>query len=200
MEFDELPRHLAPAYRSALIAACLLNAMMVFGEGGVGLTIGSAALLADAVDFLEDAGIYLLAIIALTWSSRNRALAGGVMGIGMVLVGLVALWQFVERLRFGGAPEPVPLAITAAIALAVNLYCTIRLRPHRDGDASMRGIWLSTRNDAALNLLTILAAIGVAWTASPWPDLAAGAIIAAINLWGAAEILAEVRRELAATS
>lgn len=57
--------HLDPGYRRALVVSAALNAAMFFVEGGVGLWIGSSALLADAVDFLEDAGIYSLAVIAL---------------------------------------------------------------------------------------------------------------------------------------
>jgi Co/Zn/Cd efflux system component len=54
------------------------------------------------------------------------------------------------------------MAITAAAALAVNIYCASRLVRWKRGDASMRSIWLSTRNDAILNAATILAA-GLVW-------------------------------------
>lgn len=115
--------HLDPGYRSALIASAALNAIMFFAEGGVGLTIGSAALLADAVDFLEDVGIYSLAVVALTWRPRNRAFAGLAMSIAMLAVGLMAVWQIVDRVLHGGAPASGPMAITAAVALTVNVYC-----------------------------------------------------------------------------
>lgn len=42
--------HLDPGYRAALVASAVLNAIMFFVEGCVGLTIGSAAFLADAGD------------------------------------------------------------------------------------------------------------------------------------------------------
>ena len=190
------PAHLAPAYRAALVTGASLNAIMFFTEGAVGLAIGSAALIADAVDFLEDAGMYSLAVVALAWSARNRAFAGLVMGSAMFGVGLVAVWQVIERLLVGGAPSAPPMAGTAAVALVVNVYCAWRLAPHRRGDASMRSVWLSTRNDAILNALTIAAAGLVAWTATAWPDLGAGIIIAAINMSAAVGIARLARREL----
>jgi Co/Zn/Cd efflux system component len=188
--------HLDPRYRDALIASAVLNAMMFFAEGGVGLAIGSAALLADAADFLEDAGIYSLAVVALTWKPQKRAYAGLVMGLAMLGVGLVAVWQVVERVLRGGAPASAAMALTAAAALAINVFCASRLARWKRGDAGMRSIWLSTRNDAILNALTIAAAGLVAWTASGWPDIGAGVLIAAINIWAAFEIMGQARREL----
>jgi Co/Zn/Cd efflux system component len=190
--------HLDPAYRTALIASAVLNVVMFFVEGSIGLAIGSAALIADAADFLEDSGIYALAVLAIAWTARSRAFAGAAMGFAMLGVGLVALWQVVERLQGGGAPSSLGMAATAAGALAVNAYCAFRLACFKRGDASMRSIWLSTRNDALLNGLTILAAAFVFWTGQAWPDLAAGVVIAAVNLWAAGEILGQARGELRA--
>jgi len=190
------PAHLAPAYRAALIAGAWLNGIMFFAEGAIGLAIGSAALIADAVDFLEDAGMYSLAVVAIAWSARNRALAGLVMSGAMFGVGLVAVWQVVERIIGGGAPSAPPMAATAAVALAVNVYCAWRLAPHRRGDAGVRSVWLSTRNDAILNALTIAAAGLVGLTATAWPDLAAGVVIAAINMSAAIGIARLARVEL----
>jgi Co/Zn/Cd efflux system component len=190
--------HRDPGYRTALVSSAALNIVMFFAEGAVGLVIGSAALIADAADFLEDSGIYSLAVLAIGWSTRNRARAGAAMGCMMTGVGLVALWQVVERLLWGGAPSSLGMASTAAAALAVNLYCATRLAPYKRGDVSMRSIWLSTRNDVILNALTVAAAGLVRLTASAWPDLIAGTIIAAVNLWAAGEILLKARRELRA--
>lgn len=189
--------HLEPAYRSALVISAILNIIMFFGEGTVGIGIGSAALIADAADFFEDASVYTLAVLALAWAFRQRAVAGLLMGFAMFGVGCITLWQVIARIVGGGAPTSLPMAITAAIALAVNLYCSYRLVRYKRGDASMRSIWLSTRNDAILNALTIVAALVIAITATAWPDIIAGSIIAAVNLWAAIEIIQQARQELA---
>lgn len=192
------PPHLDPGYRTALALSAALNIVMFFAEGTIGLWIGSAALTADAVDFLEDAGIYTLVIVAIGWAARLRAVAGLVMAGAMTAVGFTAVWQVVMRLILGGAPPSILMAGTAATALAVNVFCASRLATYKCGDASTRSIWLSTRNDAILNALTIVAAGGVALTSTGWPDIVAGIVIAAINLWAAAEIALQARQELRA--
>ena len=192
----DTPLHRDPAYRRVLLFAALANGVMFFGEGVIGLWIGSAALIADAVDFLEDTGIYLLGAVAVGWSMANRARAGVVMGVAMMLVGLVALAQVFVRLWYGGVPSSLGMSLTAAVALAVNVTVATRLIPYRKGDSSMRSIWLSTRNDALLNGLTILAGVLVATQAAAWPDIVAGLIIAGVNLWASWEILGAARGEL----
>ncbi|BBE72525.1 cation transporter [Oharaeibacter diazotrophicus] len=196
----ETAAHRDPAYRRVLVEAALLNAAMFFVEGAVGLWIGSAALVADAVDFLEDTGIYGLGILAVGWSLRNRARAGFVMGILMTLVGLVALVQVLVRLWYGGVPSALGMSVTAAVALAVNVTVATRLAAWRGGDSSMRSIWLSTRNDALLNGLTVVAGVLVANRGAAWPDIVAGLVIAAVNLWAAREILTSARTELRAAA
>lgn len=156
---DQKLAHLDPTYRTALAVCAILNIAMVLIEGTVGLWIGSAALFADAGDFLEDAAVLTLAFVAIRWSARSRAMAGLVQGLAMAGVGVGAIIQIVLRLLHGGAPSPSLMGAVAALALTVNVYCAYRLTRFRRGDASMRAIWLSTRNDAMLNVLTVTAAV-----------------------------------------
>jgi len=193
---ERTPHHLDPAYRTALIVCAALNLAMLFLEGSAGLWIGSAALLADAGDFLEDAAVLTFAFVAIGWSPRARAAAGLAQGIGMAGVGIAAIVQIVLRILKGGAPSPALMADVAALALAVNGYCAFRLVRFRTGDAAMRAIWLSTRNDALLNVLTLAAAAFIAIARSPWPDILAGAIIATVNLLGAIAIISAATKEL----
>ena len=190
------PHHLDPAYRTALIVCAALNLAMLFIEGSAGLWIGSAALLADAGDFLEDAAVLTFALVAIGWPARARAAAGLVQGFAMAGVGLGAIVQIVLRILKGGAPSPALMAGVAALALAVNGYCAVRLVRFRGGDASMRAIWLSTRNDALLNVLTMAAAAFIAIARSGWPDIIAGAIIATVNLFGSVGIISAATGEM----
>src|ERR1700732_3227697 len=95
-DVDKQPKHLEPAYRTARLMCALLNLAMLFIEGGVGLWIGSSALLADAGDFLEDATVLGLAIIAIGWSVRARGAAGLVQGLAMAGVGVAAAIQIIR--------------------------------------------------------------------------------------------------------
>ena len=192
---DPAPTRLDPGYRAALLFSAVLNGLMFLVEGGIGLHIGSAALIADAMDFLEDTGLYCLAVVALLWSARRRANIAVLMAVFMAGVGGMAIWQIIERLLQGGAPAPAPMAATAALALAVNVLCASRLVRWKRGDAGMRSIWLSTRNDAVLNMATIAAAGVVAVTRAGWADIALGALIAVVNLWAASDIARQAWKE-----
>lgn len=178
----------------------MVNLGMLFIEGSVGLWIGSAALLADAGDFLEDAAVLGLAFVAVEWSERARAVAGLFQGIAMAGVGIAATVQIVHRILEGGAPSPTLMGGVAMLALSVNGYSAYRLIRFRGGDASMRAIWLSTRNDAMLNVLTIVAAMSITITGSGWPDIIAGAIIASVNLWASIEVIRAASGEMRALS
>jgi Co/Zn/Cd efflux system component len=199
MSMDKQPQHLDRAYQTGLIVCAMLNITMVFIEGSVGLLIGSAALLADAGDFVEDAAVLGLALVAVRWSVRGRAAAGLAQGLGMAGVGVGAIVQIVFRILHGGAPSPSVMGGVAALALAVNGYCAYRLVSYRRGDASMRAIWLSTRNDAILNVLTVVAAVCIVFTRTGWPDIIAGAIIAIVNLLGSIEVISAATREIRTT-
>jgi len=193
---DKKPKHLDPAYKTALIVCAMLNLVMLFVEGSAGLWIGSAALLADAGDFLEDATVLGLAIVAIEWSKSARAVAGLFQGLAMAGVGIGAMVQIVHRIREGGAPSSALMGGVAVLALSVNGFCAYRLIRFRGGDASMRAIWLSTRNDAMLNVLTVVAAVFIAITRSGWPDIIAGAIIATVNLAGSTRVISAATGEM----
>jgi Co/Zn/Cd efflux system component len=192
-------KRLDPAYKTALSICAMLNLAMLFIEGSAGLWIGSAALLADAGDFLEDTTVLGLAFVAVEWSERARAVAGLFQGLAMAGVGIAAMAQIVHRIVEGGAPSSALMGGVAALALSVNGFCAYRLIRFRGGDASMRAIWLSTRNDAMLNVLTVMAAVFIAITGSAWPDIIAGAVIATVNLMGSIEVISAATGEMRKT-
>jgi Co/Zn/Cd efflux system component len=183
-----------------LLTCAVLNIAISLIEGTVGVWIGSAALLADAGDFLEDAAVHTFAFVAICWSASARAAAGFAQGLAMAGVGAGAIVQIVLRILRGGAPSPSLMGSVAALALIVNGYCAYRLIRFRSGDASMRALWLSTRNDAMLNVLAVVAAVFIAITESGWPDTIAGAIIATVNLVGSVEVVSAAIREIRKTA
>ncbi len=76
--------------RVAWVAALNLGYFGV--EFAVALGIGSVALFADSVDFLEDASVNLLILLALGWPAPARARLG--MGLALLLLvpGVATLW------------------------------------------------------------------------------------------------------------
>jgi Co/Zn/Cd efflux system component len=59
----------------------------------------------------------------------------------------------------------------------------------RADDLNMRSVWLCSRNDVTANAGVLLAALGVAFTGSAWPDIAVGAGIAALFLTSACGVI-----------
>src|SRR5919198_1322063 len=64
-----------PAYRRVLWTVLAINAVMFLVEIGAGLAAGSAALQADALDFLGDAANYGISLFVVGMVLRYRAMA-----------------------------------------------------------------------------------------------------------------------------
>src|ERR1700682_3954045 len=71
------------ALRHTVTLVALLNLAYFGVEFAVALAIGSVSLFADSIDFLEDATVNGLILIALGWSARRRSI------VGMLLAGIL---------------------------------------------------------------------------------------------------------------
>lgn len=185
------------AVRRTVIAVAVLNLLYFGVEFTVALRIGSVSLFADSVDFLEDASINLLILLALAWSAERRARLGMVLAAILLAPALAGLWTAAMKLMAPVAPAAMPLTVTGLGALAVNLACALMLARVRDHHGSLtRAAFLSARNDAAANIAIIVAGLVTAtlWH-SAWPDLIVGIGIAAINADAAREIWEAAHRE-----
>lgn len=180
----------------AVLAVAVLN-LGYFGiELAVALAIGSVSLLADSIDFLEDASLNLLILLGLGWSDRARARLGMVLALILLVPGLATLWTAWDKLLHPVPPEPFALTIAGAGALVVNLACALILARFRGHRGSLtKAAFLSARNDAFANLAIIAAGLLTAWTLSAWPDLIVGLGIFAMNADAAREVWQEAREE-----
>lgn len=186
----------SPALRPVVARVAGLN-LGYFGiEITAALAIGSIALIADSLDFLEDAAINLLIFAGLGWSLRNRARLGVAMAGILLVPALATAYAAYEKFSEMTPPAALPLTLTGLGALAVNLACTIMLARHREGGGSLtRAAYLSARNDVAANIAIIAAGLVTAATLSPWPDLVVGLGIAILNADSAGDILRAARGE-----
>lgn len=178
----------------AVLFVALINFAFFFAEFLVAVNIGSVSLLSDAIDFLEDAAINLLVLIALGWSSLNRSRLGKLLSVSMLLPAGFAIWQGVEKLLNPSAPDSLPLAVAALVGLAVNLISAFTLMRYRHtGGALVMAAWLFTRNDAFVSAAIFVMAAITLWLQSGWPDLLLGIGILLLNLdaakrvWDASE-------------
>ena len=94
-------------------------------------------------------------------------------------------------------PEATTMGIIGGIALLANLICAVLLLGFKDTDINMRSAWLCSRNDVLANIGVLLAAAGVTWTNSSWPDLIVGVALSALILKSSIEILRDAKLELA---
>lgn len=165
-------------------------------EFAVALAIGSVALFADSVDFLEDSAVNLLILAGLGFSVARRAKLGMVLAAIILVPAIATLWTAWQNFSSGLVPEPLPLTITGAGALAVNFVCSRLLAPYRTAGGSLtRAAFLSARNDVIANIAIIGAGLLTAATASRWPDLIVGLGIAALNAGAAHEVYEAARGE-----
>lgn len=179
----------------ALVAA--LN-LAYFGiEFAVALAIGSVSLFADSIDFLEDASVNLLIVIAFGWSLRARARVGMLLALILLVPTLATLWTAWDKFLVPVAPSPLPLTLAGTGALAVNLTCAFLLARYRhQGGSLTKAAFLSARNDALANVAIIAAGLVTAYLwASAWPDLVVGLAIAAMNADAAREVWGAAREE-----
>lgn len=183
--------------RRAVTVVAALN-LAYFGiEVAVALAIGSVSLLADSVDFLEDASLNLLVALAIGWSARNRARLGMALAGVLLVPGIATLWIAWQKFSVPDAPEPTALSLAGTGALLVNVSCAFLLARHRQAGGSLtRAAFLSSRNDALANVAIIAAGLATAFLwRSAWPDLIVGLGIAAMNAGAAREVWIAAREE-----
>lgn len=192
--------HAVPGYRRALWIVVLLNVGMGVAEIVAGLAAGSQALKADALDFLGDGSITFLGLLAIGWSLTWRARAALLQGLFLGALGIGVLAATAYRVLVLHQPEADIMGIFGILALIVNVAAAAVLLPHRSGDANVRAVWLFSRNDAIGNIAVVIAAGLVAWTGTPWPDLAVAAVIAGLFLQSSWSIIKDARAESRAIS
>ena len=186
----ELERLAAQAdQRRVLIIVLAINAVMFVAEFTSGIVAGSTALLADSVDMLGDALVYGLSIFALSRSDRWKGGAALAKGVFILAFGVGILVDIAIKLNSGVPPSSSLMLIFGGIALVANLACLRLLWRFRAQDVNMASTFECSRNDVISNVGVLIAAATVAATASPWPDIVVGAIIAALFLKSAVHVI-----------
>jgi Co/Zn/Cd efflux system component len=164
-----------------------INAVMFLFELTAGLIAHSTALLADSMDMLGDALVYGFSLYVIGRAPVWHARAALLKGVLMAGFGAGVLMEVATKLARGVTPAAGIMSAVALIALLANGAVLLCLWQHRADDINMRSVWLCSRNDVAANVGVLVAALGVAATGSPWPDILVGLAIAA--LFGASALV-----------
>jgi Co/Zn/Cd efflux system component len=174
----------------------ILNLAYFGVEFAIAIWIGSVSLFADSIDFLEDASLSVLVLLALGWSARQRVRVGLLLAAILLVPSVASLWMAWQKFGSPIAPEPVPLTATGVGALAVNLACALMLSQHRHNSGSMMlAAFLSARNDVIANMAIIAAGMITIFFPSSWPDMIVGLGIVVMNIGAAREVYLATKRE-----
>lgn len=186
--------HSETLQRQTLRWLLAINVSMFIAELVVGLLASSTALIADAMDMLADASVYLISLYAVGRRLRYKNRAATISGWLQILLGLLVVLEVLRRLMTGSTPEPQQMLVVALVALGANLFCLRLIWQHRQGQMHMRASWIFTVNDVLANFAVIVAAILVWWLDSRLPDLVVGLLIAMIVIRGGLQIIRETRQ------
>ncbi|TWT23671.1 cation transporter [Luteimonas marina] len=181
--------------KNVLRQVLLWNLALFAGLGVAGWVADSSALLANAVDNGSDAAVYLLSYLAIDRRPVWKRGAATVSGIMLLIFAVAVLADVVRRWMYGAEPlGPVMIGL-ALVAGAINLWCLVLLRRLRSDDVNMKAAETFSFNDFISNGGVVVAGVLVLWLGSSWPDLVAGALIAAVAFKGGIEILQSVRED-----
>lgn len=177
--------------RRALIIVMLINLAMFVAEFTGGVFARSSALMADSVDMLGDAFVYAISLYALNRGARWEAGAAVTKGAIILVFGIAVIVEIANKIMNGVPPSSTLMLVFGGLALAANLSCLALLWRFRTANVNMSSTFECSRNDVASNIGVLIAAALVGVTASPWPDIAVGLIIALIFLRSAVRVLRE---------
>jgi Co/Zn/Cd efflux system component len=183
------------AFGKVLWVALGLNFLMFVVEVAAGYSASSVSLQADALDFLGDSANYAISIFVLHKSLQLRTRASLIKAFSMGTFGLWVLGSAVYNLVTDASPVAATMGMLGVIALVVNISVAVLLFKFRADDSNAQSVWLCTRNDAIGNVAVILAAGGVYFTGTAWPDLLVAVLLSSLGVHSAVKVVQKVKAE-----
>lgn len=173
-----------------------INAVMFLVELVAGIISGSTALLSDSLDNLGDALTYGLSLYAVSRGPRSKAKVALFKGGLILAAGLFVLGRVAYKIVVPEVPAFETMGAISILALIANGTCLALLWKHRQDDVNMSSVWECSRNDIASNIAVFVAAAGVWFTQSAWPDLLIGMVLACLFVMSAFRVLRNALAEL----
>ena len=193
---------LTEAAASETMGRSLLRAVIVTGALILAKVVGawwshSLALWADAGHSLTD--IVALALSWYAWRqaqrpptetltfgyARSEVLAALANSLGLVVVAGALAWEAVGRFAHPVSVQPLAMAVTAGVAIAVDVFLALGFRG--SSNLNVRSAWLHLMSDAAGSLGVVVSAGIVALSGWSWVDPAVTIGISALivaTAWG----------------
>lgn len=141
----------------------------------VGLIAGiysvSSAVLSDSLDNLGDALTYGISLYAVYKSPRAKAQVAIFKGGLILTAALIVVVQLVYKLIVPTLPIFEIMGVMSLVSLVANGTCLFLLTRHREDDVNMSSVYECSRNDIVSNISVFIAAGGVWFFQSGWPDV-----------------------------
>lgn len=182
--------------RRTVVIVAVLNLAYFGVELYFGTRFSSVALLADSVDFFEDASVNILIAFAIGWSLSRRRAVSYFLAFLLLVPGIAFLWSAINQVLEPQAPEGVGMGVVGFGALLVNVLCAFLVARHRtELGGLVMAAFFSARNDAIANVLIIMAGLITVVRPTIWPDLVVGVVIFLLNADAAFKIIEASNKE-----
>jgi Co/Zn/Cd efflux system component len=135
-------------------------------EFTMGLLAHSSALMADSLDMLGDALVYLFSLYVLHKNEAWRSSAAFLKGLIITFFGVAVLIDVILKITKDITPVPLTMGAIGGLALAANIICLLLLMKQRDDDINMKSTYLCSRNDIITNCGVLVSAFLVGVTGS----------------------------------
>jgi cobalt-zinc-cadmium efflux system protein len=184
-------------------AAVAVTLGFVVAEALAGWFGGSLALLSDAGHNLADAGALAFSWYALRMAAkpshhgmtfgyhRVAVFAALANAVTLVVIALLIGFEAIERIRHPEAASGRLMILVALVAIAVNVWISVRLHAGAKHDINVRSAYLHMVGDAVSALGVVVAGVLVLMTASTIADPVVSLLIAALILYSSYDVLRE---------
>lgn len=182
--------------KSTLVKVLWINAAMFLVIAAAAFYGKSTALLSDSLDNLGDALTYGLSLYVVSQSGLAKARVALFKGGLIFLAASVVVGQVIWKLVHPVVPAFEVMSIFSLAGLAANGICLWLLWQHRAEDINMSSVFECSRNDIASNLSVFVAAGGVWFFHSGWPDIIVASLLAMLLLRSSARVIRGAVREI----
>lgn len=191
--------HAPDSFDRAFAVGAALNLIYIVIEVGIGWSVGSLALLADAGHNLSDVFSLLLAwgaaylarrppSVYRTYGMRRASILAALANAVILLIAVGAIaWEAIHRVA---EPQPVPglpVMIVAGVGTIINAATALLFMKGRRHDLNLRGAYLHMAADAGVSLGVVVAGLVIQLTGFLWIDPATSlaiVVVVTIGTWG----------------
>lgn len=179
----------SPEQRETLRIVLILNVGLTIAFAVAGLVGDSSSLISNALDNASDSLVFVISLLAMRRSGVWKRSAARISAFTLLLLAAGVLGDGVRRFIYGSEPLGPAIIVMGLVGAVVNAICLWLLARLKQKDVNLRAATTFSLNDFASNGGIFIAGGLVIWTDRNWPDLAMGAVVAAMALYGGVEIL-----------